>query len=369
MIVNNFDASNRNINDDDAAQWYRKELLAPPIAGFGYRELSFRWVRYIFYIALIAFFGYVIGVAGISAYVGRMVIRPTIKDIPPINVNIPVDYSSVNFKSFDNSTTLRGWLFKAPNAENIVIMVHDTGENRFQFGTDTLDIVRLFVDHDFSVLTFDLRNSGDSTAGISTFGLFEADDVLGAMAYAINSRYTNIVLYGFGAGANAIMLASAKPTLEKAANSAVTQQLFDTINNSVSAMILDTPITDIRGYIMKQLEEHEFILPDFPFRYVVPLAVNLFINGDIFVVDDVDAFNSFIPRPVLILRGGLDDMDNTAEFDRIEDMYNTYHSAAPGKISMWNDVESGYLESYVNSKETYLEIISNFLDATFHAAP
>ncbi|MCL2164270.1 MAG: alpha/beta hydrolase [Oscillospiraceae bacterium] len=340
----------------------KKRAYDDAMIGVGYKGAPLKWKRYVILAIVIAFFVYALAVAGISAYAGREAIRPAIKELPPISVNLAVDYSSVNFKSIDGTTTLRGWLFKAPNSENIVIMIHGWGENRFNYGAETLDLVETFIDNDFSVLAFDLRNSGDSDQSISTYGLFEKDDVLGAINYALNAHFSNIVLFGFSTGANAAILAAAKPIADRSENPVVTQQFLDVLSSSVDALILDTPVTDVGDYIMRVLDEKGFDLPYFPFKYTIPFAVNLNINGDINKVDDDRALNNFVPRPVLLIHG---ENDSIVKSDDIQEMYDQYMEIATGKISIWSDPNSGHMENYYNSRRRYLEKITIFLEMVF----
>ena len=330
-------------------------------------ELPVKLLRGAVLVLFAAAFIAVVLVIGISVYAGRIVTQFERKEVPPIKVNLAVSYTSVNFKSIDGTTTLRGWLFNTPSATgNIVIMVHGMGENRFQFGEDTLDIVETIIENNFSVLAFDLRNSGDSDVGIPTFGLHERDDVLGAVNYARSQKFTKIVLYGFASGANAAILASAKPKADKAVNPALTQELLDTLSNSVDALILDTPITDVSEYLAQLLADRDYSLPEFPFKYTLPLAVNLYINGDVSDADIMKCFYDFIPRHVLLLCGG---MDYEASSAGILEMYEQYNALATGKISIWDDPNSGHLESFSNSKQQYLSKLTDFFNLAFPVAP
>jgi len=332
------------------------------IAALDQTEAPIKWIGYVLAIPAALLFICAIAIAGISTYAAGIIVRPAIKEVPPIKVNLAVDYTSVNFKSINGVSTLRGWHFKAPSSENIVIMVHGTGENRFQFGTDTLEIVETLIARNFSVLAFDLQNSGDAAPGISTFGLHEKDDVLGAINYARGLRYENIVVYGFATGANAAVLACSKPKAEKISNPVVTQHLLDTLSNSVKALILDTPITDIGDYLMHGLTDMGFELPEFPFRITIPIAVNLLINGDINEVSDEKTVYDFIPRPILLLHG---DKDEVVPSAGAMEIYVKYLDKAIGKVSMWNDPKAGHLESFNVSRDEYLEKLTDFLEMVF----
>jgi alpha-beta hydrolase superfamily lysophospholipase len=340
----------------------RKHLFRTPKDGVGYAAKPLKWKRYVLLVIVIALFACAIVIAGISAYAGNAAIRIGAVDIPPININMAVDFSSVNFKSIYGAATLRGWLFKAPSSKSIVIMVHGMGENRFQYGSDTLEVVSTFIDGGFSVLAFDMRSAGGAESGMFTYGLEEMNDVLGAINYVREQKYENIIVYGFSTGANAAVMASANPVAATGASTVITQEFLDGLSNSVNALILDTPITDIRGFIMHVLSDKGFELPDIPFKYTIPFAANLFINGEVQSVDVGENLSHFVPRPVLILHGGKDAI--VAE-QGLDELYESYSGAAAGKISIWSDPDAGYMESYNNSRQEYLESISNFLEINF----
>ena len=46
-------------------------------------------------------------------------------------------------------------------------------------------------------------------------------------------------------------------------------------------------------------------------------------------------------------------------------MYEQYQRVATGKISLWVDPASGHLESYNNSRQEYLEKLSDFIETFF----
>jgi fermentation-respiration switch protein FrsA (DUF1100 family) len=241
--------------------------------------------------------------------------------------------------------TLSGWHFNARHTKNAVIIVHGFGENRFPFGDQTLDLIEALIDIDFNVLVFDLRNSGGAEPGISTFGLHEKNDVLGAVDYIRNAGYERIALLGISTGANAAAIAGAATSIE-----------------DVEALILDSPIVDIRGFIMGLVREKNPRLPEFPFNYGVPLLTGLYLIADVLDANAARNLYEFIPRSVLLIHGNNDEIVSMAENTAL---YDGYMSRAVGKISVWNVPGAGHGESFYSSKDEYLERITSFLARVF----
>ena len=78
---------------------------------------------------------------------------------------------------------LEGWWIPAHSARAVLLFVHGAGSNRTSWFIQSLDLYRLLVDHQISVLTVDLRNHGNSpkTDGRLRMGAIEWRDVM-AMA-------------------------------------------------------------------------------------------------------------------------------------------------------------------------------------------
>lgn len=134
-------------------------------------------------------------------------------------------YEDVQFPARDG-LRLSGWFVPAANAgaepQPVVLLVHDLAWNRLGtqaesvlddlLGTQPvnfLPLIHALHGAGYAVLAFDLRNHGlSSDTPLSTFGLEEAHDILGALDYVsarqdVDSRRIGAV--GFGMGANAVL--------------------------------------------------------------------------------------------------------------------------------------------------------------------
>ena len=309
------------------------------------RNETFRWKRYTFFAVLFFLFIYIIITGLMSVSYAGQVIRPARSPAAPIKKNIAYPYTSVTFRSRDNTILLSGWHFNAKKTNNALIIVHGFGSNRFPFGEETLDFIEAIIAADFNVLTFDLRNSGGMGVGTSAFGLHEKDDVLGAFDYMRNAGYRNIALLGISTGANAAAIAGAEAPTE-----------------DVGALILDSPIVDMRSYIMSLVHEINPKLPEFPFDYATPLFVGLYLNGDVLDANAAGNLDKFMPRNVQLIYGNNDEIVSLSE---INGLYNGYMSRAVGKISIWNVPGAGHGECYKTDKDEYIERVTSFLRRAF----
>ena len=304
-----------------------------------------RWKRFILLAFLFFIFVYTVITGVLSMNYAGQVIHPPQTKAPPINRNIAHRYVSVSFKSGDGAIQLYGWHFNAKKTTDALIIVHGFGGNRFPFGEQTLDLIEAVIAIDFNVLAFDLRNSGGSGTGISTFGLHEMNDVKGAVDYMRGAGYTNIAVLGVSTGAGAAALAGAAMPME-----------------DVGALILDSPIVDTGRFIMHLLREKRPGLPEFPFDAIVPVLTGVYINGVVADADVGTSLDGFIPRNVQLIYGNNDEI---VSLDEIMGLYNGYMGRAVGKISIWNVPGAGHGECYAVAREEYIDRVATFLRRVF----
>ena len=315
------------------------------VAGVGFKEVTLKWKRYVVLVLVASLFIYAIATIAMSVYYSREVIHPTPQPVVSIKENIAFDYSSVSFRSRDDITTLRGWLFNPVKKSKVVVLVHGFGGNRFPFAMETLDLIEAYAGVGFDTLVFDLRNSGDAEPTLSTFGLEEKDDVIGAINYLKGQGYKNIVLHGFSTGANAaVMAASQAPT------------------ELVGAVILDSPIIDVNKFVMYNIRLDHPKLPTFPFQYTIPLMLSLYTNNNIYGANLEENLLAFIPRQVLLIHGDNDEI--VSKFDTTQ-VYNKYLGLAVGKISIWNVAGAKHAQGFMADRDGYLERITALIQRVY----
>ncbi len=193
--------------------------------------------------------------------------------------NILPVYSIASFPSLDGVTTLDGWFFPAKKTPvSTVVFVHSQGGNRLQFDVDTAALYDFFVNRGYNVLSFDLRHSGNSKGNLSTFGYAEWADVIAAISYVRKiTTTTNVLLYGFGSGVNACILAMENiPLSVSAPESGNTDKVskIDFSRSYICGLILDSPSLSSDDYVQDICRSSVFLGKELG-QYVIPFAVRL----------------------------------------------------------------------------------------------
>ncbi|HEU4965831.1 MAG TPA: alpha/beta hydrolase [Bacilli bacterium] len=110
-------------------------------------------------------------------------------------------YQNVAFESAEDQVKLRGWLIQSKEQNRrIVIFAHGYSENR-ESAQVALQMARALNAKGIASLLFDFRGAGQSGGNETSFGYYERNDLLGAIAYAKRLGYEQIGLVGFSMGA------------------------------------------------------------------------------------------------------------------------------------------------------------------------
>jgi pimeloyl-ACP methyl ester carboxylesterase len=132
-------------------------------------------------------------------------------------------YENVEFPSTDGIPLVGWWISGAPGSP-VVILCHDLGESRSSLVGLSTDL----AESGYSVLLFDFRGHGQS-GGVSSFGILEKRDLLGAIDWLASRRDADaqhIGVVGVGMGAHAAILAGAE-------------------RPQVRCLVLDSPYQDV----------------------------------------------------------------------------------------------------------------------------
>lgn len=172
------------------------------------------------------------------AYIARMMISPPRKGLWATPADLGMPYEDVQFPARDG-LRLSGWFIPAEESEEkqakaTLVMVHGWHWNRLGTtaetiltdlpGTSPLQLIHLahaLHGAGYHMLMFDLRNHGESAPSIPvTFGLNEANDLLGALDYLagrseVDSQRIGVV--GLSMGANAVLYSLPRTDLIRAA--------------------------------------------------------------------------------------------------------------------------------------------------------
>ncbi|MFI5266562.1 MAG: alpha/beta hydrolase [Chloroflexota bacterium] len=193
----------------------------------------------------------------VGAYVAWTLTHPGRK---PLDAN-PSGFNArdVQFQSVVDHLNLSGWFFDA-QSDKTVIMVHGYRDNRLEDNVPGLDVARGLVDHGYNFLTFDMRDSGRSDGGVTTIGVYEQRDVLGAIAYvkSLGAPGQHIALLGYSMGAATSLLVAGQ-------------------DPEVQAVVSDSAFADLYPYLEENLPVWSH-LPAFPFTPLI-LSIEPVITG------------------------------------------------------------------------------------------
>ncbi|MCQ2503657.1 MAG: hypothetical protein MJ103_00280 [Saccharofermentans sp.] len=278
--------------------------------------------------------------------------------------NILPSYSTCSFESFDKQTTLSGWFFKCEDPITTIIVVHNSGSNRLPFGVNMIDLIETWLNNDYNVFMFDLRNSGDSEGDITGYGYLEWNDVLGAISQVKSiSVTTDVVLYGIGTGTTACIMAYDQlppANLTEAELNSYPQDILDLgLNQSyIKGMIFDSPAKNSDDYISPAVRQNEF-LGSLTANFV-PYAIRVSTG----ISDSVNlaAEISRLPVPVCIIYGGHDTYIGAEKITQIVDERNRLNSG----ITVSQMIPgAGYLESFNVGKDVYIDTIMQYMTTFF----
>ncbi len=312
------------------------------ISGVTYAVRKTHKTRNIILTVIILLLLSVLAIVIVSGYKSWVLLHPEKKPIDTFSSNIVPEYKVVSFKGDDKSIILKGWLFQTKNSDRAVIFVHSYGNNRLQFGLETVDLIKEFLNKGFNVFTFDLRNSGESGGKDTTFGYNEKKDVQAAISYVNAQGSRHITLLGFSTGASASILAAAE-------------------SKSVDAVIADSPYADLGAYLSKSLNKWTN-LPSFPFTKTISFSMEVTGDIDTASVSPLNALTASTPPNLLLIHGRGDPLipvENSIE------LYQKYSAMNSSGAEFWMTEDKGNATSYLTYREAYLERLFSFLDRVY----
>ncbi len=247
--------------------------------------------------------GFFIGLAAAAAaYLARMMIAPPRLGEWAMPRDFGLDYEDIQFPAWDG-IRVSGWFIPGSSQQDVksptVIMVHSWQWNRLGYaanglfanvtGSKNIELMKLakiFHEQGYHVLTFDLRNHGQSaTAQPVTFGQGEAKDLLGSLTYLATRDDVDpnlIGVVGFSIGANAALYAMPQTDLIKA----------------VVAVQPTTP-----SLFSKRLTNDILGMFGSPIRIVVEFIYRIFGGPRMAGIDPAFAVSGVEHTPVLYIQG------------------------------------------------------------------
>lgn len=279
------------------------------------------------------------------------------------NSNVMPAFSVISFPSLDEQTMLQGWyLTTKEDPVSTIILVHDQGQNRLLFGAETPLLYNHLVDLGFNVLSFDLRNTGQSDGHLSGFGYAEWADVIAAIRYARqNAPTTDVLLYGFGTGASAVLMAWDQLPAKGADPDLLPEQIkkLDFDRSYVIGLLLDAPAAT-PDLAVQALLEKEKGFARHVLKYTVPYAVRLSSGyGKTFNPNTV---LGACPIPVLLVHYKNDPFIGRDVSDVIVSQREQLHPHLTQAISIGTE---GHADGFLTERESYLEGLDRFLARFF----
>lgn len=297
--------------------------------------------------------------------------RQPAKPLDTFSSNILPSFELASFPSLDEQTMLSGWFFTTESTPlSTIILVHDQGENRLQFGLDSAGLYRFLVGLGYNVLAFDLRNSGRSEGEMSGYGYAEWEDVLAAISYVRkNSVTTNVLLYGFGTGVTASLLAMdelppagtlAGEQAEKVlADYAKPIQKLGFDQSYIRGMLLDTPCQSADDYIRPVLRQEGF-LGNALLQHTVPYAIRLSAGNT-----GRSSLITILTRCQLPVFLTYSTKDSFVGEPVIAPLIRERQRLHPDTTIVFTTSEKGYAEGYLQDQAAYKAAVEGFLARFF----
>jgi uncharacterized protein len=289
--------------------------------------LKNRWLVVVFWVILVSF----VAIVTLSGYVLYNLLHPDKKPIQATPAQIQLSYQKIQFRSNKENVLLQGWLIPANSKKKqIVIISHGYGENRSHTKA-ALPVAKALHDQGIATLLFDFRYSGESGGSKTTIGVYEKNDLLAAIAFAKSKGYSQVGLMGFSMGGVV--------SIDAAADSP-----------DVTAVIADSPFSDLKPYLQKNLPVWSHLPPFFtPFI----LALSHWSGVDIDAVRPIQSIQKLREIPVLLIHTKKDPSIPSAESVVLAKMHR-------GETILWLTSGNVHVGSYEANTKQYLSRVANF---------
>lgn len=236
----------------------------------------------------------VVAYAGTCAYMALTLTRPDRHAFTRFPEQFGLSYDTVEFPSRVDAIPLRGWLLHPPDGQpsrrRPVIMVHGMGADREAGpGDGQLGVAAPLVRAGYTLLTFDLRGSGESGGEYFTLGAQEVRDVGGAIDFlrgrGLADQGVNLVGFSMG-GATALLMAEMDP--------------------SVRAVVEDSGYADLASLIDVQVPIASGLPPAFTPGML--LATRVLLGVDLYAIRPIDGVPALAAArvPLLVIHGVAD---------------------------------------------------------------
>ncbi len=261
----------------------------------------------------------------------RRLMRRRLPDPPDPPSNYGISYEEVHFKSRDR-VNLVGWWIPAEKPIGSVVICH--GQEGSMDG-DTHHMVPLH-DAGFNVLMFDFRAHGGSEGECVTMGMYEKEDLLGALDYLVEAKgIEKVGVLGFSMGAAVALITAA---LSERICAVVADSSFGRLKSTLTGwgVIRGVPPARARQYASWVL-----------------VAASIHTEGRIDQTDPIRWTVHIGPRPILFIHGANDPFVPIQDVDRMA-------SLAQGPVEVWVVDGVGHRGAYAADPAEYDSRVVNW---------
>lgn len=284
------------------------------------------------------FFIIILGIyMGISIFVAWKLVHPN----RLLHTESPEEYGlafePISFRSRDQKVQLQGWFLPAAtdHPKLTLIFSHGYRGNRLESKLPALSLAKGLVNHGYHVMMYDFRNCGESEGTVTSVGLLEKQDLLGAIDWARTHHKEPLGLIGFSMGASTSLITAAEAP-------------------EVLGVVSDGAFSQLNEYLSDNLSVWSK-LPKFPFTKLILINFKLIIGIDPSLINPLLAVDRIYPRPILFIHG---DQDQAIPHLNSVQMQQKH----PDVFELWIAPEVGHVEAYAQHKEEYTRKVVDFFD-------
>ncbi|MBH0328626.1 alpha/beta hydrolase [Brevibacillus brevis] len=247
----------------------------------------------------------------------------------------------VVFSSRETKISLAGWYVSAEKngqASNgsTLIFAHGYSQNRLEPHLPALSLAARLVQAGFDVLMFDFRNAGESSKALTTIGLREQQDLLGAIDFAAAKKPEHrLGLVGFSMGA-------------------ATSLMVGGVDERITAIVADSPFYSLREYLAENLPQWTG-LPRFPFNWLILTLCPVLLGANPRDVNPYQAVQQ-ANKPILFIHGTGDTTIPLVNSERLFELTQDEDS------EIWIVPRAGHVRSYALAPEEYGKRMIAFLE-------
>jgi uncharacterized protein len=268
--------------------------------------------------------------------------HPTRKPLDMDPKDFGLDHAeNVRFSSREAGITLAGWYFSAEQQighgrQQTLIFSHGYSQNRQEPHLPALSLAARLVHDGYDVLMFDFRNAGESSDALTTIGLREQQDLLGAIDFAQSKKPEHALgLVGFSMGA-------------------ATSLLVGGVDDRIRAIVADSPFYSLKEYLEENLPKWTG-LPPIPFNWFILTLSPIMLGANPRDVKPYQAVQQ-ANKPIFFIHGTGDDTIASKNSERLLDL------ATDGKSSLWLVPMAGHVRSYAKYPDEYGQKVIGFFN-------